>query len=490
MEKVENMENNILDLDLDFDSNHLLDLSVDVPLDLDVAVDVAVDVDIECTSDSEDDSEIESFMDKLSMDETDEFVQTIHSFIEEYIENNLLHFSHPQFHEDLIDEVSHIVFQPLLDANILENDHYDELREHVSYYADCFFEEGPIPLRQQCMDTTNRFNPESIDILKNKIDYLRNIPQPKQRTAEWYQFRHNLLTASNIWKVFSTDSQMNSLIYEKCKPINMYQMENSNVNTESPMHWGVKYEPLTVMFYEKKRNVKIEDFGCIRHSMYPFLGASPDGIVVSDHLYGRMLEIKNIVNRDIDGIPSEAYWIQMQLQMETCNLDVCDFVETRFKEYEDEAQFYDDTDNNESVRKGLILYFIAKKGSTNPHYVYMPLDNKLDLDSVNEWVHSQRCLLEETHALFQRLYWRLDEYSCIEVRRNRNWFEAAVPKIADLWKTIEKERVDGFDHRMAKKRKPVTEIIVESGTTINGTQIIRNMPVTQSVCLVKLDGES
>ena len=32
--------------------------------------------------------------------------------------------------------------------------------------------------------------------LDKKLDYLRNMEQPAQRTAEWYTFRHNLLTAS------------------------------------------------------------------------------------------------------------------------------------------------------------------------------------------------------------------------------------------------------------------------------------------------------
>ena len=46
-----------------------------------------------------------------------------------------------------------------------------------------------------------------------------------------------------------------------------------------------------------------------------------------------MLEVKNIYNREIRGIPKEEYWIQMQIQMETCDLDICDFLETRFLEY-------------------------------------------------------------------------------------------------------------------------------------------------------------
>ena len=47
---------------------------------------------------------------------------------------------------------------------------------------------------------------------------------------------------------------------------------------------------------------------------YEFFAASPDGINddESSPLYGRMLEIKNIVNRDITGIPKRVL-IQMQL---------------------------------------------------------------------------------------------------------------------------------------------------------------------------------
>ena len=46
--------------------------------------------------------------------------------------------------------------------------------------------------------------------------------------------------------------------------------------------------------------------------------------------YGRLVEIKNIVNREITGIPKKEYWVQMQLQMEVTDLDECDFLETRF----------------------------------------------------------------------------------------------------------------------------------------------------------------
>ena len=95
------------------------------------------------------------------------------------------------------------------------------------------------------------------------------------------------------------------------------------------------------MIYEQKYNTTVEDFGCIQHDHYDFVGASPDGINVDKNspLFGRMLEIKNVVSRVINGIPKKEYWIQMQLQMEVCDLDYCDFLETKFVEYESENDY-------------------------------------------------------------------------------------------------------------------------------------------------------
>lgn len=129
---------------------------------------------------------------------------------------------------------------------------------------------------------------------------MESIYQPEQRTDEWYQHRHGLITASSIWKVFGSKSIQNQLIYEKCGPIDVKKY--NKVNTESPLHWGQKYEQLSKDLYEMLNSTKIQEFGCIKHPNpeYYFIGASPDGINVcpSSHLYGRMLEIKNVVSRN------------------------------------------------------------------------------------------------------------------------------------------------------------------------------------------------
>ena len=114
-----------------------------------------------------------------------------------------------------------------------------------------------------------------------KIEFLKNIPQPDQRTNEWYVFRHNLLTASSIWKCLHSEASRNQLIYEKCQTLNVSKFRSSNI--ETPFHWGQKYEPLSVMWYELKYSTVVEDFGCIQHQKYKFIGASPDGINTLDH---------------------------------------------------------------------------------------------------------------------------------------------------------------------------------------------------------------
>ena len=300
-------------------------------------------------------------------------------------------------------------------------------------------------------------------IIDKKIYKLKNIPQPEQRTDEWYRFRHTTLTASSIWKVFYSESTQNQLIYEKCKPFVINNTSQTNINT--PFHWGQKYEPLSVLYYEYNYSTKIDDFGCIPHEKYNYIAASPDGINCSrdNERYGRMLEIKNIVNRDITGIPKMEYWVQMQLQMETCNLNECDFLETRFIEYEDENSFNNDADfktgetygydkDNNKVYRGIILHF---EGENGPIYEYHEFG--MNLDEIKNWEINIFNKYPEC-SWIQTIYWKLSEISCILVLRNKIWFTAALPYIELLWNIIEKEKDGDYEHRAPKKRIKVDKL--------------------------------
>ena len=300
---------------------------------------------------------------------------------------------------------------------------------------------------------------EKNEKMKKKIEFLESVYQPEQRTDAWYQHRHGLITASSVWKVFGSQSTQNQLIYEKCSPIDADKY--NKVNTESPLHWGQKYEQLSKDLYEMINCTKVQEFGCIKHPnpAYYFIGASPDGINVcpSSHLYGRMLEIKNVVSREITGIPKEDYWIQMQIQMEVCRLPECDFLETKFVEYEDEDAFYaDSNDANDETnwnynlagkRRGVIVYFI--KGE-KPFYQYAPLKitTKAEFDQwFEKTIHAYDAI-----TWIKNIYWRLEVYSCVLVLRDKNWFKNAVVKIEALWKIVETEKVTGYEHRAPKRR--------------------------------------
>jgi len=426
------------------------------------------------------------------------------------MEENILEISSPKFYEKIVKNVTETLllewedagFEFEFDDDDTEDEETqkkqketfdDELREFVEQVLDYYLSFSHIPKRSRTytvdlLDQIEMNQSSQYEILAKKISDLQNIPQPKQKSKEWYEFRYNLLSASNIWKVFSSESQINSLIYEKCKPLVISENDSTYVNTESAMHWGNKYEPVTVMIYEAMFGTKVGEFGCIQHPKYPFIGASPDGIVIgpSNHIrYGRMVEIKNIVNREITGIPKEEYWIQTQLQMETCDLDECDFMETRFLEYMNEDAFYTDVTRE---YRGVILHFIDKnmvRGS-QPVYKYMPIDVAIDKDTIEEWKTQLREEMKtENLILFTTLYWYLEEHSCVLIQRNREWFQQAIPKIQSIWKTIEKERMEGYEHRASKKKIMKNQQITINQNSSNN-YIIENMPLTNSICLVKL----
>jgi hypothetical protein len=236
------------------------------------------------------------------------------------------------------------------------------------------------------------------------------------------------------------------------------------------------------MVYEHRNRTTLGEFGCIQHNIYPFIGASPDGINIepASPIYGRMVEIKNIVNREITGRPKEEYWIQTQIQMEVCDLDECDFVETRFKEYESKEDYDADGTVTQGYtasgnEKGVILWFqtapkLTQYGDILPPtqlYEYAPIGaTPYEYD---KWEVEMFAKHERLGSIWVRtIYWYLDQYSCVLVRRNRLWFEEAAPVLEQLWKTIEDERQSGFEHRAPSKRKaaaieaPATEAGLES----------------------------
>lgn len=390
----------------------------------------------------------------LDEQETIDLVESTCIFIDEYVHQRILELSLPDFHHEL----NLFLFDVLkLQLEDVYNEFIEEEIHAIIQKANKIYFTSIIPRRSY----RKTFDKPRINmkVIENQIEYLRNIPQPEQRTTAWYEFRYNLLTASNIWKALSGQSYVNSLIYEKCKPLNLDKYKS--VNMESPFHWGQKYEPVSVLIYEEKYKTKVEDFGCIKDDTHDFLGASPDGIIVDpvSTRYGRMLEIKNRFSDSvpITGNPKRDYWIQMQFQMGVCKLNECDFLETRFIEYANKEEFNKDTDGTftktaDGKQKGIFMCFMI---DGKLEYLYPDLN--LSEAEFNLW-ESEQFKKNESHEWICNCYWKLEKMSCVLVLRNEMWFNEAVKVIAPIWETIKKERKEGYEHRAPVKRvKTISE---------------------------------
>ena len=404
-------------------------------------------------------------------DETCELVETAAWLLETQITDNPMLYIQPTFPAMVVSDVLAILQSQLYEVVAYE-DLTPELLEIIDMALKLVYDcvapprqqertsfiraPAPAPATQQQQQQQQPVA-VAVAVMQSHIAALQAIPQPDQRTDAWYEFRYRYLTASSIWKAFFSESSRNQLIVDKCKPLDVGKYTSGGQSIESPMHWGHKYEPVSIQLYEERFQTHVSDFGCLPHPFIAYLAASPDGIntAPTSPLYGRMLEVKNIFNREIDGIPKLEYWIQMQLQLEVCGLQECDFLETRFKEYNDLDEFLADTTGaaydrtSTGAQKGLMVLFM--QAGSQPLYVYAPFEVMRQQETAAAW---EDAIMLEHQALtwVKNIYWRLDQLSCVLVQRNQLWFQAAMPVLDDLWQTIQHDKVHGYAHRLPNKR--------------------------------------
>tara|TARA_B100000925_G_scaffold253835_1_gene206452 strand:+ start:1065 stop:2438 length:1374 start_codon:yes stop_codon:yes gene_type:complete len=381
----------------------------------------------------------------INDNDIEDFKESVCYIIDDVINNNIHIYSDKHFDEMLFETVLDIVKKSYWEIiNLFDFDIDGQVWDAIEIYCyknNCF---------RSYSNTTILTQPDNKRVKKLLTEYI-NTPQLEQRSKEWFEFRRSGLSASDIWKAIDTESMQNSLIYSKCKPMNMKLSKSTNINTA--FHNGHLFEPLSIMHYEYDFDTIVGEFGCMAHKKYTYLLASPDGINIKEgnDRYGRMVEVKNPTTRELTGIPKKEYWIQMQLQMEVWDFDECDFLETVFKQYETKEQFLQDGDSfirtANKKRKGIIIRFYDGE---QPIYKYPPVD--LSKEEFDKWY--DKTLDESTNLEFVcKIYWYLHDYSCVLVPRNKKWFNHVQPKLKNIWLTIEKERISGYDHRKPKSKR-------------------------------------
>lgn len=301
--------------------------------------------------------------------------------------------------------------------------------------------------------------PLKANYLKNQVIAIKNIFQPEQKSKEWYEMRSNMLTASDWGTVLGENhySNSNEVLKKKCG-------DNTFI-TNAAMEWGNKYESVAVLIYEHRNNVKVLEFGCLRHPSISFLGASPDGITED----GVMLEIKCPSTRKITGVPPSYYWCQVQGQLEVCELDRCDFLECSIKEYSDENEYLNDNFegnyflNKYGNEKGIVIELFRKENKTF-FYDYSPVS--LIGENLELWKNNviEKYNNNKDNIMFSSFaYWYLEEVSCVPIYRNQEWFNNAKVELELFWKKVLKYRELGFEQLKIdiQKEKDEKKIIKE-----------------------------
>jgi putative phage-type endonuclease len=261
--------------------------------------------------------------------------------------------------------------------------------------------------------------------------WLLTATQVEQRTPEWYQETRNIITASEVATVFKSGRTRGQLVMSKASPPAERFIASLAVPKAStgPMDWGVRYEPVVKEFLENSLKAKIHDLGRIRHRTNPKIAASPDGLIVASEtapeLVGRLVEIKCPSTRVIkDGdIPFE-YWCQMQLQMEVCGVDACEFVEAKFVEElpsgaDALATGFISLITKDDVNK-YVYHSTATATATAPAPAPAPAASLAD-----EWT------LLETYP------WYLLKLRRVTVPRDVNWFAQSQPAFEQFWTDVE-----------------------------------------------------
>jgi putative phage-type endonuclease len=317
-----------------------------------------------------------------------------------------------------------------------------------------------------------RIKEEIPDILEE----LKKLDLPEQRSQEWYELRNNVLTASSLATALGKGhfGTRLDLLIDKTST------EEKPFISNDIIEWGVKYEPIATTFYEKINKLKIVEFGLVPHPELTIFGASPDGICDSDSnpdYVGRMLEIKCPPVRKFTKEVPHHYWIQMQGQLETCDLEECDFLQVKLLEYKDEEEYNDDiclmydttvmegySGNN--LPKGLMITISYLDDKNNKKYMYEYPEFYLSYTEYLEWFDLIKDKYTDEKYTITKNWWKIERYECTLVGRDREWWTSIVPDIIDFWEDVESYRQKGNQelvdkkNKRRRKKKPVENIIV------------------------------
>ena len=362
--------------------------------------------------------------------------------------------------EEIIKEIYNELLQKY-ELNDKEDDLSVSRKLYFHNYVKC-------SIHKKVVDFENRIK-ERKNILE-KMDKLKSLKLPEQRSEEWYKIREGVLTASSLADAIGEGHfcTREELLLQKC----------GGPRGEVPfeiVEWGVMYEPVATTFYEKLNNLTVLEFGLVPHPEFKIFGASPDGICdvdsPSDYI-GRMLEIKCPPKRNFTNEVPRHYWMQMQGQLESCDLEECDFLQVKFIEYFNETDYIEDIYlendiikegySNNNLPKGLLIAFIRNNLEGNSTIKYEYGEFYKSYEDLKKWSETIINKYKEDgyqYDLIKFHWWKIERYECTLVGRDREWWLSVQPKILDFWEDVLHYRKIGIQEILDKKEERKTKRI-------------------------------
>ncbi len=270
-----------------------------------------------------------------------------------------------------------------------------------------------------------------------QIEILNKIPQMAQRSQEWFESRKMRITASEIGSVLGVNPYKSRNVFWKEKLSILRGEPEKERKFNFISEHGVKYEPVVQNIIRKRfpdNPFPLYEYGMICHPTISFLGASPDGVLFD----GTMVEIKCPPTRVIS--PNTIvpyYYSQMQLQMECCNFDRCEFIECKIYEYKNENSFFiDSTEENilisaDDKPKG-IVGLLRKDFSvfTGTYVYYDPYENPNQ--TYKDWMKNIKSDCPFAYFYF----YKIETFSSKMVERNVEYIKNMIEETTVFWEDL------------------------------------------------------
>jgi len=203
---------------------------------------------------------------------------------------------------------------------------------------------------------------ESLTVTNEMAEFVEKETRAQSKSKLWFKHRAGRITASHMKAVCHTDptNPAQSLIKSICYPL---ELSFNSKETD----WGQKQEKVARDLYFKKQTLSHEglsivDSGLVINSQWPFIAATPDGVINCtchgqgvleikcpySHRYESVEEAasndKKFCLKEDQGIikldSTHAYYHQIQTQLFVCNVDYCDFCVCTFPTQSEGSALY------------------------------------------------------------------------------------------------------------------------------------------------------